>query len=158
MARKGATGALLDIYQYAIEDLQQLIYDIPDADITIVIDEETEDDNFRSVQTILSHVVHQGFTYATSIYDITGNMINRPPKILHNTIDEYLQDLNKVFSFTEKILKETDDAHLEQLDNSKKIKTGWGQIYDIEQLMEHAIVHVLRHKRQLERIKNLYLQ
>jgi hypothetical protein len=29
--------------------------------------------------------------------------------------------------------------------------TGWGQHYDIEQMMEHAIVHVLRHRRQVEK-------
>jgi hypothetical protein len=31
--------------------------------------------------------------------------------------------------------------------------TSWGQLYDIEQLMEHAIVHVLRHRRQIEQYK-----
>ena len=153
MSRKGATGALLDIYEQSIEQLKELIYDIPDNALTIIIDEETADENCRSVQTILSHVVHAGYGYATSIYDITGNLINRPGKFFHSTIDEYLQDLDKVFAFTETILKETDDAHLEQLDNSMKIKTGWGQVYDIEQLMEHAIVHILRHKRQIEKIK-----
>lgn len=157
MARKGATGALLDVYEQAIEELKQLIYDIPDSDLKMIINEETGDENCSSVQAILSHVVHSGFGYATSIYDITGNMINRPGKTFHNTIDEYLQDLNKVFSFTETILRETDDAHLQQPEHSKKIKTAWGQVYDIEQLMEHAIVHVMRHKRQLEKIKYYYL-
>ena len=32
-----------------------------------------------------------------------------------------------------------------------KIKTRWGQLYDVDQLFEHAIVHVLRHRRQIER-------
>ena len=27
----------------------------------------------------------------------------------------------------------------------------WRQQYDVEQLFEHAIVHVLRHRRQIER-------
>ncbi len=45
------------------------------------------------------------------------------------------------------------DPELRQLDNSLKIKTGWGQLYDIEQMMEHAIVHILRHKKQIEKIK-----
>ena len=31
------------------------------------------------------------------------------------------------------------------------IKTEWGQEYDFEQLLEHAIVHILRHRRQIER-------
>ena len=44
---------------------------------------------------------------------------------------------------------------LEQPDNSLKIKSGWGQSYDIEQMTEHAIVHVLRHRRQIEKFKQL---
>ena len=39
---------------------------------------------------------------------------------------------------------------MEENDPSKKIKVRWGQLYDPEQLMEHAIVHILRHRRQIE--------
>src|SRR5690606_39753758 len=56
-------------------------------------------------------------------------------------------------AFTENVFKHIKDPELEEFDDSLKMKTSWGQRYDIEQLMEHAIVHVLRHKRQLERIK-----
>ena len=31
----------------------------------------------------------------------------------------------------------------------------WSGRYDVEQLMQHAIVHVLRHRRQIERFKML---
>jgi hypothetical protein len=30
-------------------------------------------------------------------------------------------------------------------------KTRWGVDYNIDQLFEHAIVHVLRHRRQIEK-------
>ena len=29
--------------------------------------------------------------------------------------------------------------------------TGWGVTYNLEQLLEHAIVHILRHRRQIEK-------
>jgi len=32
-----------------------------------------------------------------------------------------------------------------------QIRSRWGAVYDLEQLLEHAIVHVLRHRRQIER-------
>ncbi len=35
--------------------------------------------------------------------------------------------------------------------SSTFIKAGWGPTYDVEQLLEHAIVHVLRHRRQIEK-------
>lgn len=31
-----------------------------------------------------------------------------------------------------------------------KIDTRWKVTYDFEQLLEHAIVHILRHRRQVE--------
>jgi uncharacterized damage-inducible protein DinB len=151
--RQGAIGALLDIYQEAISDFKKIIENIPDNALTIIIDPHTTDENCKSIQTVLSHIVHSGYGYATNIHNLKGNNTTRPDKIFHLTIKEYSEDLTNVFNYTEKIFKEFKDNELEQFDNSLKIKTGWGQFYDIEQMMEHAIVHILRHKRQIEKFK-----
>ena len=151
--RQGAVGALLDIYEQAISDLKKVIEDIPDNALTIIIDPQTSDENCKSIQAILSHVVHSGYGYATSIYNLKGYNITRPVKISHSTIREYSEDLDNVFIYTETIFKEIKDNELEQPDNSLKIKTSWGQYYDIEQMTEHAILHILRHKRQIDKIK-----
>lgn len=153
MNRQGAVGALLDIYEQAILDLKNVIKDIPDNVFIKIIDEKTTDEDCKSIQTILSHVVSSGYSYATSIHNMKGHNAKRPEKVFHLTIDEYLNDLTNVFIFTENVFSEVKDDELEQCDNSLKIKTGWRQSYDIEQLTEHAIVHILRHKRQIERIK-----
>jgi uncharacterized damage-inducible protein DinB len=34
---------------------------------------------------------------------------------------------------------------------STVINSPWGVVYDLEQMLEHAIVHVLRHRRQIEK-------
>ena len=153
MNRTGAGGALLDIYEQAISGLKKVIEDIPNNTLTIIIDPDTNDENCKSIQAILSHVVHSGYGYATSIHNIKGNNIQRPAKVSRLTIQEYITDLSGVFTFTADIFKGISDNDLEQLENSLKIKTGWGQLYDIEQLTEHAIVHILRHTRQLDKIK-----
>ncbi len=36
-------------------------------------------------------------------------------------------------------------------ENPEKLTTSWGQKYDLEQLIEHAIVHVMRHRWQIEK-------
>ncbi len=151
--RQGAIGALLDIYEQAISDLKKAIEDIPDNALPIIIDPPTADENCKSIQAILSHVVSSGYGYATNIHNIKGNNIKRPDKTFHLTIKEYLEDLTNVFTYTETVFKAIKDNELEQLDNSLKIKTAWGQLYDIEQMTEHAIVHILRHKRQIDKIK-----
>jgi uncharacterized damage-inducible protein DinB len=151
--RHGAVGALLDIYEQAIGDLKKLIEDIPGNALTMVADAQAKDENCRPIQSILSHVVHAGFGYATSIYNLKGHNTKRPDKTFHLTIEEYLEDLDNVFAYTENAFSGVQDNELEQNDNAKKIKTGWGQLYDIEQLTEHAIVHMLRHKRQIEKFR-----
>ena len=151
--RQGAIGALLDEYERALGDLKKVIGDLPDNALTVIVDPQTNDDNCRSVQTVLSHVVHSGFGYATSISNLKGHNKVRPEKTFHVTVAEYLGDLDSVFDLTEKVFSEFKDDELEQFDNSLKIKARWGQVYDIEQMMEHAIVHILRHRRQIEKFK-----
>ena len=150
--RQGAVGALLDEYERAISDLKKVIELIPDNSLTRIINTKTTDENCMSIQTILSHIVNSGYGYATYINNLNRPALVRPRKTFHLTIKEYLQDLTNVFSFTENIFKEIKDSELEESDNLLKIKTTWGQVYDIEQLTEHAIVHILRHRRQIEKI------
>lgn len=151
--RERAVGALLDEYERAIIDLQQVITDVSDEELTTVIDKTTTDPNCKSIQTILSHVVRSGYACAIDIKNSEGNTAIHPDKLLRFTVIEYQNDLNNVFVFAANTFQTIPDNKLEQFDNTKKIKTPWGQVYDIEQMIEHEIVHVLRHRRQIERFK-----
>lgn len=152
-SRQGAIGALLDEYERAIFDLKNTVAEIPDHCLTLIIDPKTTDENCTSIQTVLSHVISSGYGYAVSIHNSKRHGKQRPEKLFYMKCNEYLDGIDAMFEFTEKVLMDFKDGDLEQLDNSLKIKTGWGQLYDIEQLMEHAIVHILRHRRQLDKMK-----
>ncbi len=158
--REGAIGALLDEYERALAEFNKLIETIPDPALTIILDPKTADANCRSIQTILTHVVFAGYGYATYIHNVRGYNKERPDKIFHLSIPEYVQDLNAVFSFTVNIFGEFNDGELHGTDDLLKINTHWGETYNIEQITEHAIVHILRHRRQIERFMLLpgYLQ
>lgn len=153
--RQGAVGALLDEYERAILDLSQLISDLTVNELTTIVDHVTSDSNCKSVQTVLAHVVSSGYAYAIDILQLSGEQAEYPDDVLRNTISEYQKDLVDFFIFTENIFKTIKDNQLEEFDNDKKINTSWGQVYDIEQITEHAIVHVLRHRRQIEKFKIL---
>jgi hypothetical protein len=60
-----------------------------------------------------------------------------------------------VIAFTNATFENIYDEELEVFDDAKKMKTNWQQFYDMEQLMEHAIVHILRHRRQIEGFKRI---
>ena len=77
----------------------------------------------------------------------------RPEKVNRNSIADYINNLNNVLKFTQETFATIEDDALEEFEASKKIRTSWGQLYDIEQLMEHAIVPILRHRRQIEKFK-----
>jgi uncharacterized damage-inducible protein DinB len=151
--RKGAKGALLDVYEDALVALQKSIEDLSDEDLVTVVLPDEED--CKSIQTILTHVVSSSYSYAVYIHELKGRKYTRPEERLHASTLDYVQDLKDAFAFNLNVFAEVDDSELEEFDVSGKIMTGWEQIYDIEQLTEHAIVHVLRHHRQIEKFKLL---
>lgn len=68
-------------------------------------------------------------------------------------LDEYeraIKDLKDVLK-TIKPAELTTIVDNKTFEADKKILVRWGQLYDVEQLFEHAIVHILRHRRQIER-------
>lgn len=151
--RKGAVGALLDEYERAILDLSQTIDGITDNELIAIADPVTTDTSCVSVQSVLAHIVNSGYAYALYIKKLSGNSLDFPDEIFRTTIADYQKDLKDFFVFTEETFQNITDNQLEESDNTKKIVTSWGQLYDIEQITEHAIVHILRHRRQLERFK-----
>lgn len=148
--RTGAIGALLDEYEKALTELKAVIADVTDAELLTVVDATTSDDNCRSIQTILAHMVRAGYTYAILLDSLKGPQAPFRNKRFHKTLQPFIADLDVMFAFTEGVLAKFKDEELEQNEVSKKMLTPWGQVYDGDQLLEHAIVHILRHRRQLQ--------
>lgn len=73
--------------------------------------------------------------------------------VLLDNSDAYCKALDEVFTFTENLFDDYPDMKLYEPDNSKKFTTRWGQTFDAEQLLSHAIVHILKHTRQIEKFK-----
>jgi uncharacterized damage-inducible protein DinB len=151
--RQGAAGALLDEYEKALTELINCITDIPDAMLVAIADPVTQNPDGRSIQTVLAHVANAMYSYAGYIHRFKGHDYTKPEKALRPAAGHYIDDMRDAFRFTTEVFKNIHDDELEQPDNSKKIFTNWEQLYDIEQLMEHAIVHILRHRRQIEKMK-----
>jgi uncharacterized damage-inducible protein DinB len=150
---KNAVHALLAEYKKAINELQHVIQDISETSLEFVIDNETQNPDCKSIQTVLTHVISSGYSYCIYIQNSKNINSKRPEKMNRTSILEYAKDLDDVLEFTNNTFANLSDSDLEEQDNTKKIMTSWEQIYDIEQLMEHAIVHVLRHRRQIETFK-----
>ncbi|MEO8516775.1 MAG: DinB family protein [Flavobacterium sp.] len=153
--RQGAIGAILDEYSKAIIELQEVIKNITPSDLTTIVDQTTQNPDCKSIQTILTHVVGSGYSYSIYIQELKNSSARIRQKNTRESASDYIDDLNSVLAFTFETFSDFEDHEFEEFEVVKKIKTSWGQIYDIEQIMEHAIVHILRHRRQIEKFKLL---
>ena len=58
--RKGAIGALTDEYEKALNELKDLLLQIPDAEFQQAYNENTDVD-FQSVRNIVLHMINSGY-------------------------------------------------------------------------------------------------
>lgn len=149
----GAKGALLDEYERAIKDLKVCIDGLSDSSLKLIVDHETKDEDCRSIQSILTHVVKAGYDYVVYVRRSQAEKIDLKNRVLFDTVPEYASALDVMFQYNEQLFEDYPDLKLESYDPQDKMLTRWGQIFDVEQIIEHAIVHILRHRRQIERFK-----
>jgi uncharacterized damage-inducible protein DinB len=149
--RKGAVGAMMDEYERATADLILLIEQSSEADYVRVLDPETRDEDCRSMQTIVTHVVRAGYGYANYIRPVFS-IGSAPPAEELFSRDEASARIQSMLGYTSETLSGKWEMSDQELDDVK-IDTRWGMTYNLEQLLEHAIVHILRHRRQIERLK-----
>jgi uncharacterized damage-inducible protein DinB len=147
--RKGAVGAMMDEYERAALELKQLVESISDDSYAKLRDENTQDENCRSIQTILSHVVSSGYGYADYLRNRFEIPSTRPEKRLLSR-QEALNELDAMLNYTIETLENRWEMTEEEIERIV-IQPRWGGNYHMEQLMEHAIVHILRHRRQLDK-------
>lgn len=149
--REGSVGALMDEYERAAEELKNVIKIIDQQDYVAIVDNETKDLDCISIQTIMNHVVRAGYGYANYIRKQFGDSwTERKENYELNTPESACKELDNMLTYTVDTLKNKWELTFDDVVKNI-IKTQWGQDYDFEQLLEHAIVHILRHRRQIEK-------
>ena len=147
----GAIGALLDEYERAIKDLKNVLNTVTDTELITIVDTQTDDEDCRSIQTIMAHVVRAGYGYAILVRNHEGEKLVNPERVYLENSNAFIEALDKMFAFNVLLFNDYPNVKLEESDADKKMRVSWGQLYDVEQIFEHAIVHILRHRRQIER-------
>ena len=146
--RQGAIGAMTEVYEKALNELKNLLGEITDDQFNAIVDSLVKED-FQSARNIVTHVVRAGYSYANYIRKRFGNNIYKN-EININSVQEALLQLDKMFQYTVETFEDkwllTDDDPLNTI-----IKTSW-TTYDLEAIIEHAIVHILRHRLQIEKL------
>ena len=149
--RKGPVGALMDEYERAAKELKNITMAIDQQDYVAIADRETNDPNCISIQTIMNHVVRAGYGYSNYIRKQFGDSFTESKENYElNTPQSACEGLENMLTYTVETLQNKWDLTFDEVIKNI-IKTKWGQDYDFEQLFEHAIVHILRHRRQIEK-------
>ena len=146
--RKGAIGALTDEYEKALIELKTLLLQIPDVEFKKVNNKEADID-FQSVRNLVLHITRSGYVYANYIRKRFGNSYTVPEVEITKTAQGIFK-LDEMFEYTVETFEDkwllTDDELMNTI-----IKTSW-TTYDLEAIIEHAIVHILRHRLQIEKM------
>lgn len=147
--RQGPVGALMDEYERAALELASILESITDEEYERIRDPKTQDEDCRSIQTIMTHVIRAGYGYAGYMRTAWGKepvvrwseTVTRAQALVEfrKALDYMIETLDGKWGMSEQEAVET------------KMTVRWGPTYDFEQLFEHAIVHVLRHRRQIDR-------
>ncbi len=142
----------MDEYERATNEYKQVIISLSEERYRQILDAVTEDEDCRSVESITNHVIRAGYGYANYI----RKQFNQPlqsRKDVYDVPDPATAgiELEKMLAYTIETLEKLPDLSLEDI-LQNIIKTTWQQQYDFEQLVEHGIVHLLRHRRQIQKL------
>ena len=147
----GPFGALLDEYARAAEDFCHVVegFDLGRFDA----ERPSDNPNTVSPRAICLHVIGGAHRYAHYIRKASGvDFVERyeaDPAQLHAP-----QDVRRLLTegilLTEKTVEPLLNATDEEI-QALAFTVRWGPRYDPEMILEHAVCHLLRHRRQLER-------
>ena len=147
----GMFGALMDEYARAAVDLCGVVESFDAA--AFAQSRDSKDPNTASPRAIALHIYGAARRYSDYIRKVRGlphddrfmpaeGAITRPGDLRGR--------LAEAMRYTEGALEGLHEMTEEDM-MALKFTVRWGPTYDPEMILEHAIVHLLRHRRQLER-------
>ena len=111
---------------------------------------ETDDESYESLATLLRHVVRAARGYLTWTCDVLGLPdpgIAPVPEAqeLEGKLDEYVEALLERWA---SCLAEVEEPRFHQ----PEFRSRWGTLYCVDAMLEHAVMHPIRHSFQLEEL------
>ncbi|HET7224178.1 MAG TPA: DinB family protein [Candidatus Eisenbacteria bacterium] len=149
--RPGPLGAVMDETERAAAELERVFARVTDAHYEVIVDPDTQDEDCRSIQTIVRHVIQAGYGYANRTRRVLGIAVTREAgEVGLFPRAQFPRELRAMLDYTIETLEGRWEMPWEEQVNHP-VETPWGGRFTIELLLEHGIVHLLRHRRQLEK-------
>jgi len=139
----GTLGTLMELYQQAVDDF--VVYLRARSPAEISASAEFSGQTIR-ITGILKHVAHAGFEYANDARRGLGK-----PLLAASAPSDLIADIVSIIPQMAEALEGV--WHLTDPEIGKiLIDEPWDVRYTLEQIIEHAIVHIPWHKRQCRRV------
>jgi uncharacterized damage-inducible protein DinB len=150
----GPFGALMDEYAGAAAEVCRVVAAIPPARFVEVVDGGGE---FPTVQAICTHVVQAAYGHADHIRKALGIAPGERPRgrdLVPESPEQLQPLLGAALRYTEATVAglRADPAVDAEGVSNILFPVNWGPVYDPQGMLEHGIVHLLRHRRQIERL------
>ena len=144
----GPFGALMDEYARAAEDLCATVEALPQD--LFLRQVPSPDPDLASIQAISVHIVQAAHAHASYIRKARDLPWTPAPEVEIPSPAALRPLLATELRYMEGALEGLYDAP-EEVFTRLTFQVRWGPTYDPEMMLEHTIVHLLRHRRQIER-------
>ena len=108
------------------------------------------DEDYENRERLAGHVLKAARGYLTRI----GEWVGRPVSDVDASQDPY-EIVSRASTFADDVLsayrRHLAEISVQELEQQVH-RARWGDLMSVEQLLEHAVVHPMRHRIQLERI------
>jgi uncharacterized damage-inducible protein DinB len=144
----GARSLIL-LHERHLKSLIQTWWEAKKLNLTLP---ETDDEDYKSLDTLLRHILRAARGYMTWMCE----KLNLPdpeiaktpePDEIESTVDEYVKHLLEKWCLPLAEIQE-DKFH------TKTYTSRWGTDYCIDAMLEHAVMHPIRHEFQLRNLIN----
>jgi uncharacterized damage-inducible protein DinB len=146
--RSRAVRNLVELHDRELRSFLQLWKRFVESDAALP--DAHGDEDYADRDRLVAHVVRAARGYLTRI----GEWVGRPVTDVDLSQDPYAI-AGRLSAFAEEVLAAY-PRHLAQITDEELTqqihRTRWGELMSVENLLEHAVVHPMRHRIQLERI------
>ena len=146
--RSRAVRSLVELHEREMQSFLEIWRRFVASDLPMP--EAHGDESYENRERLAGHVLMAARGYLTRI----GEWVGRPVSDVDGSQDPY-EIVSRASEFADDVLSAY-RRHLAEISNEELEqqihRTRWGELMSVENLLEHAVVHPMRHRIQLERI------
>lgn len=137
----------MDVYAAAAADLCETVEAV--APERFAREVESDDPDGASIRAVCRHVVRSGWGHMNYIRRVRALPVEPAPEASMASPADLRPLLVAVLRYADATVEGLTDT--DEVLAPLRFQVGWGPTYDPEMMLEHTIVHLQRHRRQIIR-------